>query len=68
LAGIEAGKLLIGVAAMLVLAGLTEGFITPSNLPPEIKYFYAGLTAVFMCLWFMAKPREERAPLAAPGR
>lgn len=68
LAGIEAGKLLIGVAAMLVLAGLTEGFITPSKLPPEIKYFYAGVTAVFMGLWFMAKPREERAPLAAPGR
>jgi uncharacterized membrane protein SpoIIM required for sporulation len=57
IAGTEAVQLLAGVAAMLVLAGLIEGFITPTPLPPGVKIAFALLTAVFMVAYLMAKPK-----------
>ncbi len=57
LAGNEAAQLLAGVAAMLILAGLIEGFLTPSTLPPAFKLAFAALTGVFMTAYLMAKPR-----------
>lgn len=52
IAGTEAGKLLIGVAVMLVCAGLIEGFLTPSPLPPTLKMIVAIMTGIVMVLWF----------------
>jgi uncharacterized membrane protein SpoIIM required for sporulation len=57
LAGNEAAQLLAGVAVMLVLAGLIEGFITPTALPPAFKMAFALLTGVFMTAYLFAKPR-----------
>jgi uncharacterized membrane protein SpoIIM required for sporulation len=54
-AGAEAGKLLIGVAVMLVCAGLIEGFITPSPLPPTLKMVIAVMTGIAMLLWLSLK-------------
>lgn len=59
IAGGEAGQLLAGVAAMLVLAGLIEGFITPTPLPPGFKIGFALLTGVFMVAYLMAKPKAS---------
>jgi uncharacterized membrane protein SpoIIM required for sporulation len=36
--GIEAVKIVIGSACFLVVAGLIEGFISPSGLPAWVKY------------------------------
>ena len=65
LAGGEAAQLMAGVAAMLVLAGLIEGFITPSALPPTFKMAFAALTAVVLAAYL-----SVRAPtsLAEQGR
>jgi uncharacterized membrane protein SpoIIM required for sporulation len=41
LAARRAMLLLLGCALLLVLAGLIEGFISPSNLPPAVKYAVA---------------------------
>lgn len=57
LAGNEAALLLAGVAVMLVVAGLIEGFITPTTLPPAFKMAFALLTGVWMTAWLFAKPR-----------
>jgi uncharacterized membrane protein SpoIIM required for sporulation len=46
LAGTEAVQLLAGVAMMLILAGLIEGYITPTTLPPNFKLGFAALTGV----------------------
>ena len=61
LAGGEAAQLLAGVAVMLVLAGLIEGFITPTALPPAFKLAFAALTGVFMTAYLLAKPRRLTA-------
>ncbi|MGI6200921.1 MAG: stage II sporulation protein M [Christensenellales bacterium] len=43
---------LLGMAALLlVVAGLIEGFITPSALHPALKLVFAGATAVFLLIW-----------------
>jgi uncharacterized membrane protein SpoIIM required for sporulation len=60
-AGAEAVQLLAGVAMMLVMAGLIEGFITPSSLPPSVKLGFAGLTAVGMTAYLFIKPRNIAA-------
>lgn len=57
LAGAEAVQLLAGVAMMLVLAGLIEGFITPTTLPPNFKLGFAALTGVLMAAYLCARPR-----------
>lgn len=59
-AGAEAARLLLGVAALLVCAGLIEGFITPQPVSPFLKLGFAALTAVGLGLYLMARPRSER--------
>jgi uncharacterized membrane protein SpoIIM required for sporulation len=43
LAGREAFKLMLGVAAMLVVAGLIEGFFSPSMTPEPVKLAVAAI-------------------------
>ena len=51
LAGTEAGQLLMGVVLFLICAGLIEGFLTPTPLPPVAKLSFAGLSSVLMLLY-----------------
>ncbi len=48
----QAVSLVFGVAVMLVLAGLIEGFFTPLALDPWVKLAFAGITAVLLALYF----------------
>ena len=57
LAGAQAAQLLVGVALMLVIAGLIEGFITPTELSPTFKMAFAALTGVFLALYLMMRPQ-----------
>ena len=59
IAGGEAAQLMAGVAAMLVCAGLIEGFITPSALPPSFKMGFALLSALSLAAYLCV---QERAP------
>ena len=61
IAGGEAAQLLVGVAAMLVVAGLIEGFVTPTELSPDFKMAFAALTGVAMVAYLFAKPRAKKA-------
>lgn len=61
--GMEAVRLMIGVALLLVVAGTIEGFVSPAAIDPRIKYSIAALTglALYSYLLFVghdAAPAE----------
>lgn len=53
--GLESVAMLVGVAAMLVAAGLLEGFLSPSAAPPPVKWAVGAATALFM-VWYFGRP------------
>jgi uncharacterized membrane protein SpoIIM required for sporulation len=57
-------RLLLGCVPMLLIAGLIEGFISPSKIPPAYKYFASAVTTLVLIAYF-SKPdlRQERNPL-----
>ncbi len=59
IAGGEAARLLAGVAMMLVIAGLIEGFITPQPLVPLLKLAFSLLTGVLLVSYLNNKPRHS---------
>ena len=44
--GMEAVRLMMGVAILLVVAGTIEGFISPAVIDPRIKYSIAAVTGL----------------------
>src|SRR4029079_10246013 len=46
--GMEAVRLMIGVAILLVVAGTIEGFISPAPIDPRVKFGIGGLTGLAM--------------------
>ncbi len=59
--GIEATRIVIGCALILVLAGLIEGFVSPSTLPPAVKYAVGISTGLvmFFYLFFVGRDRTR---------
>jgi len=55
--GMEAVRLMIGVALLLVVAGTIEGFISPAPIGPAIKYIIGGITglALYSYLLFVGR-------------
>lgn len=70
LVGREAFKLLLGVASMLLVAGIIEGFLSPSMLPNEVKLACAGVLGVSLyCYLFGAgRQRSGRQITKQPGQ
>lgn len=60
LAGTEAGQLLMGVVLFLICAGLIEGFLTPTPLPPVAKLSFAGVSGVLMLLYLSLRPPSKK--------
>lgn len=56
--GMEAVRLMIGVAILLVLAGTIEGFISPVPIDPRIKYGIGGVTGIAMYSYLLFVGRE----------
>lgn len=56
--GIEAAKIVIGSAFFLVIAGLIEGFISPSSLPPAAKIATGVLTGIVMYSYLLLAGRK----------
>lgn len=52
LAGSTALKLFAGAVMMFVIAGIIEGFVTPSQLPAWSKLAFAGVTAIALIAYF----------------
>ncbi len=59
--GLEAVRLAVGCAVLLVIAGIIEGFLSPSNLPPFVKFGTGILTGIAMYAYLLTVGREESA-------
>ncbi|HZN01376.1 MAG TPA: stage II sporulation protein M [Pyrinomonadaceae bacterium] len=51
--GMEAVRLMIGVALLLVVAGIIEGFVSPAPIDPRIKYSVAAITGVALYAYLL---------------
>jgi uncharacterized membrane protein SpoIIM required for sporulation len=58
LVGRESFKLLLGVASMLLVAGIVEGVVSPSMLPNEVKLVCAASLAVSLYTYLFAAGRR----------
>ncbi len=56
--GKEAVRLMMGVAVLLVIAGIIEGFISPAPIPAAIKFSIAGLTGLALYSYLLLAGRE----------
>ncbi len=57
--GIEAARLAIGCACLLVLAGIIEGFLSPSSLPAYVKYGTGILSGAAMYSYLLLVGQNE---------
>jgi uncharacterized membrane protein SpoIIM required for sporulation len=57
-------KLIMGCVPMLLIAGIIEGFVSPSSISPIFKFAISGTSAVALVVYFM-KPDLRRS--GAPG-
>jgi uncharacterized membrane protein SpoIIM required for sporulation len=58
--GLDSVAMLGGTAAMLVVAGVLEGFVSPAEIAPWIKWAIGGASIVAMALYFGLAGRESR--------
>ena len=63
--GIEAARLVIGAACLLVIAGIIEGFISPSSLPAGFKIATGVLTGIGMYAYLLLAGRSDEDTAAA---
>lgn len=56
--GMEAVRLMIGVAILLAVAGTIEGFISPAPIDPRIKYSIGAITGVAMYSYLLFVGRD----------
>lgn len=57
--GMEAARIVIGSACLLVVAGIIEGFLSPSELPAWIKIGTGILTGIAMYSYLYLVGRED---------
>jgi uncharacterized membrane protein SpoIIM required for sporulation len=58
----EAARIVIGCACFLVIAGIIEGFLSPSDLPPIVKIATGVGTGIAMYSYlFLSGTRPSQA-------
>lgn len=65
--GIEAAKIIIGCACFLVVAGIIEGFLSPADLPPWIKFATGISTGLAMYAYLGLTGRTDDAEVPEPA-
>ncbi|MBZ5703655.1 MAG: stage II sporulation protein M [Acidobacteriia bacterium] len=61
LAGGRAAQLLLGTVPMLIVAGVIEGFLSPSNLAPHLKFLFAAVLFSLLLAYLHRAPRPHPA-------
>ncbi len=59
--GLEAARIVIGCAFLLVIAGIIEGFLSPSDLPPLVKFGTGILTGIVMYSYLFLIGRDKES-------
>ena len=59
--GREALGLVFGAALMIVSAAFIEGFWSPSNAPPRVKYVVGAMMWILVLAYFLFAGRDRRA-------
>ncbi|HEX6973959.1 MAG TPA: stage II sporulation protein M, partial [Vicinamibacterales bacterium] len=54
-AGAQAIRLFLGVIPLLVVAGVIEGFVSPTTIDPRVK-FATGASLAVLLTWYLAVP------------
>src|SRR5687768_14364720 len=57
--GKDAILLMMGVALLLVLAGVIEGFISPAPIDPRIKFSIAAITGIALYSYLLLAGRDQ---------
>jgi uncharacterized membrane protein SpoIIM required for sporulation len=57
--GLEAARIVVGCACLLVVAGIIEGFLSPSSLPPFVKVGTGVLTGIAMYSYLFLVGHEK---------
>jgi uncharacterized membrane protein SpoIIM required for sporulation len=57
--GIEATQLVSGIIPLLVIAGLLEGFFSPSHAPVWLKFTVGGLLFTMLNLWLFRPVKKQ---------
>lgn len=57
--GKQAVRLMMGIAVLLVIAGIIEGFISPAPIPAAIKYSVASITGIALYSYLLLAGRDE---------
>jgi len=60
--GVEAAKIVIGCAFFLVIAGIIEGFISPSDLPASVKVAFGVGTGLAMYSYLLFAGSRAQPP------
>lgn len=56
-AGGRAAQLLLGTIPMLIVAGVIEGFLSPSGIPIPLKFLFATLLFAMLLAYLASSPR-----------
>lgn len=65
-AGGRAAQLLLGTVPMLIVAGVIEGFFSPSGIAIPLKFLFAGLLFALLLAYLGSTPAPD-APSARPA-
>lgn len=66
-AGAESGRLLAGIIPLLVIAGILEGFFSPSTtIPVPLKFVTGAVLFCALLAWLFSSPQEQGAQALAP--
>lgn len=67
LGGAEAVRLIAGVIPMLIVAGILEGFFSPSAAPVWLKFLSSGILFLGLVVWLGFGAREAASRGLRPG-
>ncbi len=65
IAGARSVRLMLGTIPMLLIAGLVEGFISPSNLPIPLKFLLSAALGTLLVLYLLKRPSTVRDAAAS---
>jgi uncharacterized membrane protein SpoIIM required for sporulation len=64
--GIEAARIVIGCACLLVIAGTIEGFLSPSGVPSIVKIGTGVLTGIALYSYLFLAGGKRPEPVVTP--